>query len=469
MNSAPQIDDSSKVEINDKKIFKNKLIGNSGYFYDHGDGTVTDMRTGLVWMRFASYYGHSLKSDLTPDSLDYIPINLKNRAWRLPTHEELKGLVNHNKAGPTIDIEVFPNTPGGYFWTSTHVETNPRDIWQIDFSVGRSYGNRPNVKAFIRLVHNALKYTLSINKIGSGDGNILRDVVAVEYDFGKTVRLTAEALEGSIFKSWHGDVTSTSATCVVTMDAAKTVIAEFAGVTFFELSLCAKGVGRGTVTSNPEADQYLLGSMVKLSAHPSNDSKFVGWRGDVEDISDITSLTINSNKAVAAVFEFLRFFKLKVQSTGSGGGLVTWNPIADKYVEGSTVTLTARPDNGSKFVGWHGNASGLSNTCTITIDSDREIQAEFTKIPSFVLNYKAIGNRKGTLSCVINSGELVKKPDGDRFIEGSVVSLTAVPGHGSKFVGWHGDASGCTSTCTIKIDSNKEIRARQRHSKLRHR
>lgn len=51
------------------------------------------------------------------------------------------------------------------------------------------------------------------------------------------------------------------------------------------------------------------------------------------------------------------------------------------YAPGTVVTLTATPDANSAFTGWSGACTGSSKTCTLTINSDANVTAQFRTIP----------------------------------------------------------------------------------------
>ena len=87
---------------------------------------------------------------------------------------------------------------------------------------------------------------------------------------------------------------------------------------------------------------------------------------------------------------------LGLATTGDGSGFVTSEPAGidcqtgssahrhcEKTVqEGSTITLTAVADAGSSFAAWSGGGcSGSPATCTVTMDSARSVEAQFTKDP----------------------------------------------------------------------------------------
>ena len=68
-------------------------------------------------------------------------------------------------------------------------------------------------------------------------------------------------------------------------------------------------------------------------------------------------------------------FKLTTSKTGKG--TVTANPAAATYASGTVVTLTAVPDPGSPWVGWAGACTGTATTCTLTMNSDKSVTANF--------------------------------------------------------------------------------------------
>jgi PKD repeat protein len=58
--------------------------------------------------------------------------------WRLPTPDELQGLVDYGVAypGPTIDATWFPNTQGDAFWSSSPYVGYAYFAWYVYFSYG---------------------------------------------------------------------------------------------------------------------------------------------------------------------------------------------------------------------------------------------------------------------------------------------------------------------------------------------
>ena len=78
----------------------------------HGDGTVTDERTGLVWQqsdRPRATWAEAMASSALP--------------WRLPTVAELVSLVDYGRREPAIDSATFACAQERY-WTATRCQCN---------------------------------------------------------------------------------------------------------------------------------------------------------------------------------------------------------------------------------------------------------------------------------------------------------------------------------------------------------
>ncbi len=156
----------------------------AGRYRDNGNGTVTDVQTGLQWMRFSLgqewkcgvCIGHA-KTYTWQQSLDEAKaLNQKSgyanhRDWRIPTKEELltlvycssgqpkiwndTGIMCQGKFGhPTIDQQAFPNTPTfGCYWSSSANISSVSDMWIVDFYDGRiQYKSAISYSSYVRLV-----------------------------------------------------------------------------------------------------------------------------------------------------------------------------------------------------------------------------------------------------------------------------------------------------------------------------
>ena len=72
--------------------------------------------------------------------------------WRVPTVEELQGIVDYSRAGPAIDTGYFPNTPSSFFWSSSLYAGFSSGAWSVYFGYGYAYGNCRDSADRVRLV-----------------------------------------------------------------------------------------------------------------------------------------------------------------------------------------------------------------------------------------------------------------------------------------------------------------------------
>ena len=73
------------------------------------------------------------------------------RDWRLPTVDELKGLIVSGVT-PSIDSSWFPNTISAFYWTSSPYVDDVRYAWGVNFFTGTVGFNLRNYTLLVRLV-----------------------------------------------------------------------------------------------------------------------------------------------------------------------------------------------------------------------------------------------------------------------------------------------------------------------------
>ena len=134
-----------------------------GGFTDHGDGTVTHNKTGLMWKRCIQgrswsagacggstqtfNWQNALKSATTEGTGIYSD-------WRLPSRNEFLSIIETGCSTPMINPTVFPNIPGaGQFWTSTHAGTiAPTSAWAVRVDNGSALLKAKTQTAYVLLV-----------------------------------------------------------------------------------------------------------------------------------------------------------------------------------------------------------------------------------------------------------------------------------------------------------------------------
>ena len=114
-------------------------------FFDNGDGTVTHLKTGLMWITTAA-------STFDPKSAASTFSSAGHNDWRLPTISELFTIVEFQAYNPAINVTIFPvgSNISGY-WSGSTDAADPRYSWGIA-SYGQSYNNTRAVALLFRLV-----------------------------------------------------------------------------------------------------------------------------------------------------------------------------------------------------------------------------------------------------------------------------------------------------------------------------
>lgn len=115
------------------------------------EGVVSDKQTGKVWLRCPvgmrwsdnSCGGNSLKYTWSEALVAIEELNAKKFGgrsdWRLPTVEELTGIVEPRCFKPAINLDIFPFSPESGFWTETSVPGIQPRAWVVHFLNGKQY------------------------------------------------------------------------------------------------------------------------------------------------------------------------------------------------------------------------------------------------------------------------------------------------------------------------------------------
>lgn len=330
--------------------------------------------------------------------------------------------------------------------------------------------NGDGCSAFCRLE----SATLAVSKAGNGTGAVASNPAGINcgaecfarYVPGTQVTLTATPTGNSVFTAWSGGGCVGAGTCTVTMDATKSVIAQF---NLNTLTVTKSGPGAGTVTGTSitcGADctgDYPAGTMVTLTATPNGTSSFTQWSGGACDGSTLTTCTVTMNGASTVNAAFgVQNLTLSVSKTGNGTGTVQSIPTGIDcgatcsfgFPAGQSVTLVATADGSSTFTGWSGACTGTGN-CTVSMTQARSATATFT-----LKRYTLAVSRSGTgsvssspagISCGATCSAL--------FNHGTVVTLTATAGTAAYFVGWSGGGCSGTGTCVVTMDAAISVAA----------
>lgn len=214
----------------------------------HGNGTVTDNRTGLMWKVCAE--GISWSSGTCTGFPQFFSwTNALTQAesatyaghsdWRLPNVKELGSLIEECRGG--FNDSVFPIPQGDRFWSGSPFAGDQDFAWVVDSLYGGA-GNGRNYANHVRLVRGGQgtstgTYLLAVILAGTGSGRVTSIPSGIDtqgdptehYAASTKVTLTAVPAAGSTFSGWiGGGCYGLDLNCTVTVNKSTTVKAVFA-------------------------------------------------------------------------------------------------------------------------------------------------------------------------------------------------------------------------------------------------
>ena len=218
----------------------------------------------------------------------------------------------------------------------------------------------------------------------------------------------------------------------------------------YQLSTQVTPAEAGTLT--PASGLYNEGTEIELKATSAGEYVFKNWMGDASGNANPLKIIMLDDKNITAVFEKVDY-SLTIEVIGEGTvnqEIVLAKSSSTDYESGTTVKLTAVPDDEWEFVGWSGDHSSTENPIQIGMDKAMTITAKFEKV-SYPLTIEIKGN--GT----VNEEIIQKKLASTDYESGTTVQLTAVADEAWIFTG------GICKTTNPKTnqDSNSEENTRQ--------
>ena len=170
--------------------------------------------------------------------------------------------------------------------------------WSSGQGVSLAYqGSAPDMGAYEYGGSPATTYALTVSAM---NGTVAKTPDKTSYTSGETVTLQATPSAGYTFTGWSGDLTGTANPATLTMNANKSVTANFtAASSTYTLTISATN---GTVAKTPSKASYTSGETVTLQATPNTGYMFSGWSGDLTGAANPATMVMNSNKSVTAGF-----------------------------------------------------------------------------------------------------------------------------------------------------------------------
>ena len=123
----------------------------TGPYVDNGDGTVSDLGTGLMWQQSDDGVYRTWK-----EALAYCEnATLAGYSdWRLPNIRELETIVDDTCYNPSIDTNYFMSVKSYYYWSGSTVAVSPNYAWYVYFYDGyvNNYYKTYNYNFYVRCV-----------------------------------------------------------------------------------------------------------------------------------------------------------------------------------------------------------------------------------------------------------------------------------------------------------------------------
>ncbi len=121
-------------------------------YMNNGNGTVTDQRTGLIWLKNANCFGEQgwQTAMQSAAKLAHGQCGLRDGSkagmWRLPTKEEWEAMIDKKYSGPALsnaagtgkwrEGDAFSGVRPSYYWLSTPYADVASGAWLVNLSYG---------------------------------------------------------------------------------------------------------------------------------------------------------------------------------------------------------------------------------------------------------------------------------------------------------------------------------------------
>jgi hypothetical protein len=265
---------------------------------------------------------------------------------------------------------------------------------------------------------------------------------AGEYYQGSRVDLNATPATNWTFLNWSGDYTGSNPQFSWVVDGP----AKFQAV--FGTAITSATTGSGRVMLEPDLPVYPYGSLVKITPlpNPGNYLALWGGAGVGQPRTQWIFRVTNGAPKITALFQPLSIDKVVLTAQSTFGGRISQQASDGIYAKGASVSVSAVPDSGYEFLGWSGDAGGVVNPLTLTLDASKNVRAEFRR--TGVVSYPATITVNGP-------GTVRRVPDLGEYESGTEVDFVAEPSAGAVFSGWQGLVS--SSQKRIRVTMNGPI------------
>ncbi len=235
-----------------------------------------------------------------------------------------------------------------------------------------------------------------------------------------------------------------------------------------EASQLKRYVEMQEMTSTPEQMETMVDNLetehdyIDNSKYSENNQSFCfdylindeGWCTDKNNISMLGSCH-KQGEDEGRCAEPMQYYDLTINITGDGSvTLDEGDPVGSSshtYEEDTAVKIVAVPDEGYEFTGWSGAECTGTGTCTVTMNGNETVIADFAEI-----EYDLTISITGSGNVTLNGGDSVGAGSYS-YVEDREVTVVAVPDEGYEFTGWSGISCNGTGSCIVTMDSDKSV------------
>ena len=239
------------------------------------------------------------------------------------------------------------------------------------------------------------------------------------YNAGETCTLIASANAGYIFTNWteNGNIVSTNANYTFTVNADRTLVANFAlqSTPIYSISVSANPSNGGSVSGG---GNYYYNEECTVHAIANTGYTFANWSEDgiVVSIDADYAFYVNYSRNLVANFT-VQSYAISTAANPSNGGSILGGGV---FNYGQSCTVQATANAGYTFTNWTVNGSTVSTNAnyTFTVTGNRTLVAHFSYNSSGGHEYVDLGLPSGLLWATCNVGADAPEDYGEYFAWG---------------------------------------------------
>ncbi len=199
------------------------------------------------------------------------------------------------------------------------------------------------------------------------------------FDEGEEITFTATPSEEYVFKNWSDDASGDENPMKAVMTDDMFITANFEKRTYpLTIEIQGEGTVKEEIVPGKSTTDYPSGTTVQLTAIPEDEWEFVRWEGSTSLEENPMVITITEPTTWTAIFQKVSYtLTVEIQGEGTVKEEIIQAKSTTDYPIGTTVQLTAIPEDGWVFMEWSGDLQGSENPMTVTIDQTMTIIAKF--------------------------------------------------------------------------------------------